>query len=226
MAMDKIDVLAKMRKEAIVAVIRAEDKEQGLQVSEAIRKGGIKFLELTMTVPGALDIIKELSERYQNEDVVIGAGTVLDAETARLAILAGADFIVSPSLSAETIQMCNRYRVAVMPGVMTSTEAVRGMELGADVIKVFPGGAFGPSIVKDLKGPLPHGNFMPSGGVSLENAAEWIKNGAFAIGTGSNLTNGAKTGDYDSVTKIASEFVSIVQTAKGNKWEQVEASLV
>lgn len=213
--MDKIDVLTKMREEAIVAVIRAENKEQGLQVSEAIRQGGIKFLELTMTVPGALDIIKELSERYKGEDVVVGAGTVLDGETARLAILAGAEFIVGPNLSPEMIQMCNRYRVAAMPGVMTPTEAVRGMELGADVIKIFPGGAFGPSVIKDFKGPLPHGNFMPSGGVSVDNAAQWIKNGAFAIGTGSSLTKGAKTGDYDAVTKTAAEFVSIVREAKG-----------
>lgn len=215
--MDKIDILAKLRDEAIVAVIRAENKEQGLKVSDAIRQGGIKFLELTMTVPGALDIIKELSERYKGEDVVIGAGTVLDPETARLAILAGAAYVVSPNFSPEMIQLCNRYRVPVMPGVMTATEVVKAMELGVDVIKVFPGGAFGPSIIKDFKGPLPHGNFMPSGGVSLENAAQWIKNGAFAIGTGSSLTAGAKTGDYESVTKTAAEFVAIVREAKGNK---------
>ncbi|WP_394237753.1 bifunctional 2-keto-4-hydroxyglutarate aldolase/2-keto-3-deoxy-6-phosphogluconate aldolase [Niallia oryzisoli] len=215
--MDKIDILSKLRDEAIVAVIRAEDKEQGLKVSEAIRQGGIKFLELTMTVPGALDIIKELSERYKGEDVVIGAGTVLDPETARLAILAGAEYVVSPNLAPEMVKLCNRYRVPVMTGVMTATEVVQAMELGVDVIKIFPGGAFGPSIIKDLKGPLPHGNYMPSGGVSLENAAQWLKNGAFAIGTGSSLTAGAKTGDYEAVTKTAAEFVSIVREAKGNK---------
>lgn len=212
--MDKIDILTKMREEAIVAVIRAENKEQGLKVSEAIRQGGIKFLELTMTVPGALDIIKELSECYQEEEVVIGAGTVLDAETARQAILAGAEFIVGPNLSPEMIRLCHSYRVTAIPGAMTATEAVKGMELGADVIKIFPGGVFGPSIIKDYKGPLPQGNFMPSGGVSIDNAAEWIKNGAFAIGTGSSLTKGAKTGDYDAVTLMAAEFVSIVKEAK------------
>lgn len=219
--MDKIDVLAKMREEAIVAVIRAESKEQGLKVSEAIRQGGIKFLELTMTVPGALDIIKELSYRYKDEDVLVGAGTVLDAETARLAILAGAEFVVGPNLSSGMVQVCNRYRVAAMPGAMSPSEAVKGMELGADVIKIFPGGAFGPSIIKDYKGPIPHGNFMPSGGVSVENAAEWIKNGAFAIGTGSSLTKGAKIGDYDSVTRTAAEFVSAVKDAK-NRGKLVE----
>jgi len=214
--MDKIDILAKLRDEAIVAVIRAENKEQGIKVSEAIREGGIKFLELTMTVPGALDVIKELSEKYKDdEEVVIGAGTVLDPETARLAILAGAQYVVSPNLSPDMIKLCNRYRIPVMSGVMTATEVVQAMELGVDVIKIFPGGAFGPSIIKDYKGPLPQGNYMPSGGVSLENAAEWLNNGAFAIGTGSSLTQGAKTGDYESVTKTAAQFVSIVREVKG-----------
>ncbi|KLV26583.1 bifunctional 2-keto-4-hydroxyglutarate aldolase/2-keto-3-deoxy-6-phosphogluconate aldolase [Niallia circulans] len=209
--MDKIEVLAKMKEEKIVAVIRAQNIEQGLHVSEAIRQGGIKFLELTMTIPGALDVIKKLADKYAGEDVIVGAGTVLDPETARLAILAGAKFIVGPNLSPEVITMCHRYRVAVMPGVMSPTEALTAIELGADVIKVFPGGAFGPSIVKDFKGPLPQGNFMPSGGVTVENAAEWIKNGAYAIGTGSSLTKGAATGDYEAVTREAEKFVAIVK---------------
>ncbi|AYV73486.1 bifunctional 2-keto-4-hydroxyglutarate aldolase/2-keto-3-deoxy-6-phosphogluconate aldolase [Bacillus sp. PK3-056] len=209
--MDKIEVLAKMKEEKIVAVIRAQNIEQGLRVSEAIRQGGIKFLELTMTIPGALDVIKKLADKYAGEDVIVGAGTVLDPETARLAILAGAKFIVGPNLSPEVITMCHRYRVAVMPGVMSPTEALTAIELGADVIKVFPGGAFGPSIVKDFKGPLPQGNFMPSGGVTVENAAEWIKNGAYAIGTGSSLTKGAATGDYEAVSREAEKFVAIVK---------------
>ena len=209
--MDKIEVLAKMKEEKIVAVIRAQNIEQGLRVSEAIRQGGIKFLELTMTIPGALDVIKKLADKYAGEDVIVGAGTVLDPETARLAILAGAKFIVGPNLSPEVITMCHRYRVAVIPGVMSPTEALTAIELGADVIKVFPGGAFGPSIVKDFKGPLPQGNFMPSGGITVENAAEWIKNGAYAIGTGSSLTKGAATGDYEAVTREAEKFVAIVK---------------
>ncbi|UQZ75801.1 bifunctional 2-keto-4-hydroxyglutarate aldolase/2-keto-3-deoxy-6-phosphogluconate aldolase [Niallia circulans] len=209
--MDKIEVLAKMKEEKIVAVIRAQNIEQGLHVSEAIRQGGIKFLELTMTIPGALDVIKKLADKYAGEDVIVGAGTVLDPETARLAILAGAKFIVGPNLSPEVITMCHRYRVAVMPGVMSPTEALTAIELGADVIKVFPGGAFGPSIVKDFKGPIPQGNFMPSGGVTVENAAEWIKNGAYAIGTGSSLTKGAATGDYEAVSREAEKFVAIVK---------------
>lgn len=212
--MDKLDVLVKMREEIIVAVIRAEDKEQGLRVCEALRKGGITFLEITMTVPGALDVIKEVKNQYKKDNIVVGAGTVLDAETARQAILAGAEFVVSPNLSQETIQMCNRYRVAVIPGVMNPTEAIKAMEWGADVIKIFPAGAFGPSMIKNLKGPLPHGNFMPSGGVSNQNAEEWIRNGAFALGTGGSLTKGANRGDYELVTRTAEELVAMVKKTK------------
>lgn len=210
--MDKLDIIAKLKEEKVVAVVRAESKEQGEKIIDSIVKGGINFIEITMTVPGAVDIIKELSEKYKsNPDVVIGAGTVLDPETARMVILAGAKYVVSPSLNPETVKMCNRYRVPVMPGVMTVKEAVEALELGVDILKVFPGNAFGPSIIKAFKGPLPQACFMPTGGVSVENAHEWIKNGAVAIGTGSNLTAGAKTGDYESITKIARDFVNAVK---------------
>lgn len=210
--MDKIEILSRLKKEKIVAVVRAENKEQGEKIIDSIVKGGIKFIEITMTVPGAIDIIKELSSKYQsNSEIVIGAGTVLDPETARMTILAGAKYVVSPSLNQETIKMCNRYRVPVIPGIMTVKEAVEALELGVDVLKVFPGNAFGPSIIKALKGPLPQAQFMPTGGVSIENTAEWIKNGAIAIGTGSNLTAGAKTGNYEEITKIAEQFVQTVK---------------
>jgi len=210
--MDKLDIIAKLKEEKVVAVVRAESKEQGEKIIDSIVKGGINFIEITMTVPGAVDIIKELSEKYKsNPDVVIGAGTVLDPETARMVILAGAKYVVSPSFNPETVKMCNRYRVPVMPGIMTVKEAVEALELGVDILKVFPGNAFGPSIIKAFKGPLPQACFMPTGGVSVENAHEWIKNGAIAVGTGSNLTAGAKTGDYESITKIASDFVNAVK---------------
>ena len=210
--MDKLDIIAKLKEEKVVAVVRAESKEQGEKIIDSIVKGGINFIEITMTVPGAVDIIKELSEKYKsNPDVIIGAGTVLDPETARMVILAGAKYVVSPSFNPETVKMCNRYRVPVMPGIMTVKEAVEALELGVDILKVFPGNAFGPSIIKAFKGPLPQACFMPTGGVSVENAHEWIKNGAVAIGTGSNLTAGAKTGDYESITKIASDFVNAVK---------------
>lgn len=212
--MQRIKTLMKLNEEGVVAVIRAESKEQGLKVVEAIKNGGIKMLEVTMTVPGAVDIIKELSEHYKNEDVVIGAGTVLDPETARICILAGAKYVVSPSLNFETIKLCNRYRIPVMPGIMTVKDAIEALEAGAEVLKVFPGSAFGPSIIKAFKGPVPQGNYMPTGGVNLDNVKDWIKAGAIAVGTGSDLTKGAKTGDYQLVTETAKKFVEAVKEAK------------
>lgn len=215
--MNRIKAIIKLEQEGIVAVIRADSKEQGFKVVEAVKKGGIKMLEITMTVPGAVDIIKELTEHYKDEDVVIGAGTVLDAETARVCILAGAKYIVSPCFNAEVIKLCNRYRIPVMPGAMTVKEAVEGLEAGAEIIKVFPGNAFGPQIIKAFKGPIPQGNFMPTGGVNLGNVKEWIKAGAIAVGTGGDLTKGAKTGDYEMVTETARKFVQAVQEAKAGK---------
>ncbi len=207
----------KLAQQGVVAVIRADSKEQGLKIVDAVKKGGIKMLEITMTVPGAIDIIKELAEHYKNEDVVIGAGTVLDAETARACILAGAKYIVSPSFNADVIKLCNRYRILVMPGAMTVKEAVEGLEAGAEIIKIFPGSVFGPQIIKAFKGPIPQGNFMPTGGVNLGNVKEWIKSGAIAVGTGGDLTKGAKTGDYELVTETAKKFVQAVKEAKEGK---------
>lgn len=212
--MERIKTIMRVAQEGIVAVIRAESKEQGLKIVEAVKQGGIKMLEVTMTVPGAVDIIKELTEHYKNEDVIIGAGTVLDPETARAVILAGAKYVVSPSLNPETVKLCNRYRVPVMPGVMTVKEAVEALELGAEVIKVFPGNAFGPEIIRAFKGPIPQGNFMPTGGVSLSNVKEWISAGAIAVGTGGDLTKGAKTGDFASITETAKAFVEAVKEAR------------
>jgi 2-dehydro-3-deoxyphosphogluconate aldolase / (4S)-4-hydroxy-2-oxoglutarate aldolase len=167
-----------------------------------------------MTVPGAVDIIKELSEVYKDDDVIIGAGTVLDPETARACILAGAKYIVSPSLNIYTVKLCNRYRIPIMPGIMTVREAIEAMEYGAEILKVFPGNAFGPSIISAFKGPIPQGNFMPTGGVTLDNIKDWIKAGAVAVGTGGDLTKGAKTGDYALVEETARKFVDEVKRAR------------
>lgn len=212
--MERINTIKKMVECGVVAVIRAESKEQGIKIVDAVKKGGIKALEITMTVPGAVDIIKELTEIYKDEDVIIGAGTVLDPETARLCILAGAKYIVSPSLNPETIKLCNRYRIPIMPGIMTVKEAIEALELGVEILKVFPGNVFGPSIISSLKGPLPQGNFMPTGGVNLDNVKDWIKAGAVAVGTGGDLTKGAKTGNYELVTETAARFVEEVKKAR------------
>ena len=212
--MRRSQVINKITESGLVAVVRAESKEKGQKIVDAVIKGGITSIEVTMTVPGAVDIIKELAAAYKDQDVLIGAGTVLDPETARACILAGAQFIVSPSFNPDTVKLCNRYAIAVMPGIMTVREAVSALELGCEILKVFPGSAFGPKIIGALRGPLPQANFMPTGGVSLENAADWIKGGAVALGTGSDLTKGAKTGDYALVTETAKKFVAAVQAAK------------
>lgn len=213
--MEKYRIVQAIVDSGVVAVVRAESKEQGFKIIEAIKKGGIKALEITLTVPGAVDIIKELVETYKDDDVIIGAGTVLDSESARACILAGAKYIVSPCFDAELVKLCNRYAVPVMTGVMTPKEVICAMEAGVDVCKVFPGDAFGPSIIKAFKGPLPQGNYMPTGGVSLENAAQWIKNGAVALGVGGVLTRGAATGDYDQITETAAKFIEVVKEARG-----------
>ena len=206
-----------MKDECLVAVVRAESKEQGEKVIDAIIAGGINFIEITMTVPGAVDIIKAMCDKYRdNKNVVIGAGTVLDPETARAVILAGAQYVVSPGLNPETVKLCNRYRVPMLPGVMTPTEAITALELGCDIIKVFPGNIVGPAAISSFRGPLPQGEFMPSGGVDVDNVEKWLKAGACAVGTGSTLTAGAKKGDYAAVTAKAQEFVKAVADARAN----------
>jgi len=215
--MKRLETINNLKNYGLIAVIRATSQDEAVKIIEAVKKGGIKALEITMTVPNAVEIIKDLCEMYKDDkDMIIGAGTVLDPETARACILAGAKFIVSPCLNPETIKLCNRYRIPTMPGIMTVTEAVHALELGCEIIKVFPGNAFGPSIIKSFKGPIPQGNFMPSGGVSLDNIGDWIKAGAVAVSTGSDLTKGASTGDYELVTKTAMKFVEAVNKAKSN----------
>jgi Entner-Doudoroff aldolase len=210
----KLETLKKITDVGVVAVVRAESADQAIQIAEACREGGIPAIEITFTVPYADEVIRELSKAYKDGAMIVGAGTVLDAETARVAILAGAEYIVSPCLDEETIKLCNRYQIPVMPGCVTIKEIVTAMELGADVIKVFPGEMVGPSYIKAVKGPLPQAPLMPTGGVSLENAAEWIKNGCVAVGVGGSLTAGAKTGDYAAVTETAKKFVEAVKNAR------------
>jgi len=216
--MKKEQVLARMKEECLVAVVRAKNYEQGERVVEAIINGGIHFIELTMTMDegNPVEFIRMMSDKYRTNDrIVIGAGTVLDPETARSCILAGASYIVSPGLNLETIKLCNRYRVPALPGVMTPTEAITALEAGCDVIKIFPGNILGPAAISSFKGPLPQGEFMPSGGVDVDNVDQWIQAGAYAVGTGSSLTKGAKTGDFAAVTSKAQEFVAAVAAARG-----------
>lgn len=215
--MKKAEVLSRMKEDCLVAVVRAKDLEQGEKVVDAIIAGGINFIEITMTMDkgNPIEFISKMAEKYSsNENVVIGAGTVLDPETARAAVLAGANYVVSPGLNVETIKLCNRYRVPMLPGVMTPSEAITALECGCDVIKIFPGNIMGPAAISSFKGPLPQGDFMPSGGVDVDNVDKWIKAGAYAVGTGSSLTKGAKTGDFAAVTAKAKEFVEAVAAAR------------
>ncbi len=212
--MEKSEVLKRLTDCGVVAVVRAENPEQAEKIVDACIKAGIVGIEITFTVPGAVDIIKKLASTYKPEEILIGAGTVLDPETARAAILAGAHFVVSPCLNVDTVKMCLRYQVACMPGAMTVKEAVECMEAGADIIKIFPGNLFGPKIISAIKGPLPQARMMPTGGVSADNAGEWIKAGAVAVGAGSDLTKGAKTGDYDSIVEIGRRMVEEVKKAR------------
>ncbi|MGG7145509.1 bifunctional 4-hydroxy-2-oxoglutarate aldolase/2-dehydro-3-deoxy-phosphogluconate aldolase [Clostridium butyricum] len=213
--MKREEVLGRVKEAGVVAVVRGNSKEQGLKIVEAAVKGGIKVMELTMTVPNPVDFLKEVVEQYKDTDIIVGAGTVLDSETARACILAGAQFIVSPSLDVDTLKLCNRYKVCVMPGVMSVKDAITAMEYGVDVVKIFPANLYGPSVISSFKGPLPQGDFMPTGGVTVENLNEWFKAGAVVVGTGGSLTKGAATGNYDAVEKEARRFMDAYREAKG-----------
>lgn len=212
--MDKENVLTRIKDVGVVAVVRAENSDQAKRITDACIEGGIAAIEMTFTVPGAHKVIEELAKTYTSDQIILGAGTVMDPETARIAILSGAEYIVSPYLNLNTIKLCNRYRLPCMPGVMSITEAVTAMEAGADIIKLFPGEAFGPKMIKAIKGPIPYAKIMPTGGVSVDNVDQWIKNGASAVGVGGALTAGAKTGDYKSITEIGKQFIEKVKAAR------------
>ncbi len=205
--MDKETIIERIHECGIIAVVRADNIEKAEEVTDACVEGGIRAIELTFTVPHADRLINSLCDKYRDSEVIIGAGTVMDSETARIALLAGAQFIVSPYFSEETVKLCNRYRIAVMPGVMTITEAVRAMEAGADILKVFPADLFGPKIIKAIKGPIPYAKMIPTGGVDANNVGEWLEAGAFAVGAGSSLCGGT----VKKITETAKLFVDNVR---------------
>lgn len=212
--MDKEQVIQKITDVGIVAVVRAENSEDAMRIADACIEGGVAAIELTFTVPRAHRVIEDLAKKYTADQLILGAGTVMDPETARTAILSGAEYIVSPYFNADTVRLCNRYRVPCMPGAMTIKEVVECMEAGADIVKVFPGEAFGPKILKAIKGPIPYAKMMPTGGVSVDNVGEWIAAGAVAVGAGGALTAGAKTGDYKSITETGKLFIQKIKEAR------------
>jgi 2-dehydro-3-deoxyphosphogluconate aldolase/(4S)-4-hydroxy-2-oxoglutarate aldolase len=210
--MDKTAVLLKLKEIGLVPVLRAESVEQAMALAGAIADGGVTVLEVTMTVPGAMRVMRRLAE--ERPDILIGAGTVLDAETARMCILEGAKFVVSPALNLKTIEMCHRYTIPVLPGALTPTEIVTAWQAGADVVKVFPASAMGGAkYLKTLKAPLPQIEMIPTGGVSQATAAEFLEAGAFALGVGADLVDvkAMAEGRPEVITESARKYLQIVK---------------
>ena len=211
----KIEILNRIVGAGVIAVVRAGSAEQAIKIIDAAREGGILALEVTMTVPGAIEAIKQMCEKYEGGDEIIGAGTVLDAETARMAMLAGAQFIVGPTLNADVIRVCNRYQINCIPGTTSVSEILQALELGASIVKIFPGSLLKPDFIKAVHGPIPYAPLMPTGGVNVENAADWIRAGAVAIGVGGDLTKeGLAKGDYSLITKRAGAYIKAVREAR------------
>lgn len=215
--MDKETVLSNIKKKGLVAVVRAQSADEALRITDACLEGGCAAIELTFTVPGAHKVIEKLADTYREGEILLGAGTVMDSETARIAVLSGAQYIVSPYFSSDVMKLCNRYGIPCMPGVMTIKEAVEAMEAGADILKLFPGEVFGPKMIKAMHGPMPQAKLMPTGGVDVSNVGEWIRAGAVAVGAGGSLTSGAKTGDYKLITATARQFIQNIEEARAAK---------
>ncbi|ENH96506.1 keto-hydroxyglutarate-aldolase/keto-deoxy-phosphogluconate aldolase [Gracilibacillus halophilus YIM-C55.5] len=210
--MNKVHVLSTIQKQKLVAVIRTDSQEQAIKVADACIDGGIYTLEFTFSIPNVEEVIRTMTEKYQdNKQVIVGAGTVLEAYAAREAITAGAAFVVAPSFDQETAKLCNFYQVPYMPGCVTVSEIKQAMEAGADVVKLFPSHTLRPSFVKAVQAPLPQTNLMPTGGVNLDNLREWLDAGAVAVGIGGNLVAPAKTGEYDKITALARQYVDEVK---------------
>ncbi len=207
--MDKIDVLSMLRKEKLISVVRIDSK-QTEEVIDAIIAGGIKFIEVTLTMDNALEILKNVANKHKGEEVAIGAGTVVDVVSARLAITNGAKFIVAPTFDKEIAELCNLYRVAYIPGIHNPNDIVTALKAGCDLLKLFPASTLEPFVIKEFKGPFPQARFIISGKVNEKTANEWLNYGADAVCLGSALTNQEKNG-LDKVTEKAKEFVQLVK---------------
>lgn len=213
--MKKWENSIRLKESGLVAVIRRPKQSQIHSIAEALVEGGVGALEITLDTPGALQMIKDLKDTYKDR-VLVGAGTVLDATTAKGAIDAGSDFVFCPIFDLETVQITNRYGRISIPGVMTPTEIVQAYSAGADILKIFPGAALGESYIKDLQGPLGHIPMMPTGGVSLDNVETFIKNGAIAVGAGGTLVDGKAVAEerYEVLTEITKQFIAKIQNAR------------
>ncbi len=216
--MSKEAHLARVRQTGIVAVIRAASGELLVDVAEALVAGGVDVMEVTFTVPQAHQVLARVAERL-GERILLGAGTVLDPETARIALLSGAEFIVSPTVNVDVIRLCRRYDKLAMPGAFTPTEVLTAWEAGADIVKVFPSDVTGPAYLKALRGPLPQIRLMPTGGVNLQTAADFLTAGAFGLGVGSSLVDpkAVAAGDLAKIEQLARQFRDVIRQARGSR---------
>ena len=215
--MEKREVFNRMVSEGLIPVVRVSSAREAMDVADAIKEGGVSFIEITMSVQGAIDVIKELTQKYKDE-IIMGAGTVLDTETGRAALLAGAQFIVSPTLNLDLIQLAHRYSAVVIPGATTPTEILTAWNAGADMVKVFPAGQLGgPEYLKALRGPLPQILLVPTGGVNLQNAGAFIKAGATALGVGGELVDkkAVKEKKFNVITENTRAFLKVIKEARG-----------
>jgi len=205
--MQKVEILKNIEAAGVIAVVRGNSPEQALQTSDAAITGGVKGIELTFTVPHADQVIAKLSEKYAGTDAVIGAGTVLDPTTARLAIMAGAQFIVAPTFDADVATLCNLYEIPYIPGCFSVTEMQTAMKYGSSLVKMFPGNILTPKMIGDVKAPFPQISIMPSGGVNLDNLKDWFAAGATVVGAGGNLVGPGDKGDFATVTDNAKKYM-------------------
>ena len=204
-----------IHEKGVVAIMRANSSDQLLAAADAVKAGGVNAIEVTMTTPGAIEVVKQATARY-GDDVLFGVGSVLDPETARAAILAGAQFVVCPTLNLETIRLCRRYSIPVIPGAFTPTEAITAWEAGADMVKIFPASLGGPSLIKAIKGPLPQIKLVPVGGVNLDTTANFIRAGANVVGVGGSLVNQKllEAEEFDQIAENARRYCEEVERGR------------
>jgi 2-dehydro-3-deoxyphosphogluconate aldolase/(4S)-4-hydroxy-2-oxoglutarate aldolase len=215
--MEKREVFNRMVSEGLIPVIRVASVTEAMDVADAIKAGGVTLIEITMSVPGALDAIKKLAQKYK-DDIIMGAGTILDTETGRAALLAGAQFLVTPTLNLSLIELAHRYSAVIVPGAATPTEILTAWNAGADMVKVFPAAQLGgPEYIRALRGPLPQVLYVPTGGVNLQNAGAFIKAGATALGAGGELVdkNAVREKKFDVITENTRAFLKVIQEARG-----------
>jgi len=214
--MEKREIFNRMVSEGLIPVIRVSSAEEAIDVADAVREGGASFIEITMSVPGAIEVVKELTRKYK-DGIIIGAGTILDPETGRAALLAGAQFIVTPALNLDLIELAHRYSAVIVPGAATPTEILTAWTAGADMVKIFPAAQLGgPEYIKALRGPLPQILMVPTGGVNIQNAGAFIKAGATALGAGGELVDkkAVKEKNFQVITENTKAFLKAIREAR------------